>query len=211
MRTKIYKTFGCSFFSMLLAGTMFVAPISAYASTDISKTTEFDKAEARMEVFGKKFDKQELSPEVTIHIPNADWLPNYYAQKEAERIAAEEAARRAAEEAQRVQTKRASKQYSSGGNYDYSGGQGILTRSGGVNYYNGRKETWYSQRVLPGGGLNIPGRHVREDGVICDGDGYVCVAASDLKKGAVVETSRGTAKVYDTGCAAGTTDVYVDW
>lgn len=90
-------------------------------------------------------------------------------------------------------------------------GDDILTKSKGVNNYNGRRETWYSQRVLPGGGLNIPGRHVREDGVIVDADGYVCVAASDLAKGTVVETSLGTAKVYDSGCAAGTTDIYVDW
>lgn len=100
---------------------------------------------------------------------------------------------------------------SSGGSYYSSGGEGVLTRSGGVNYYNGRKETWYSQRVLAGGGLNIPGRHVAEDGTIRDADGYICVAASDLPKGTVVETSLGTGKVYDTGCAAGVTDIYTDW
>lgn len=99
--------------------------------------------------------------------------------------------------------------YSSGGSY-YSSGSG-LTKSGGVYYYNGRKETWYSQRVLPGNGLNIPGRYVAEDGTIRDEDGYICVAASDLEYGSVVETSLGTGKVYDTGCAAGTTDIYVDW
>lgn len=203
MRTKIYKAIGCSFFSILLSGAMCVP---AYASDEIKLTeTEFDKVE---QAFKKDPPKKELSPEVTVHIPRADWLPNYYAQKEAERIAAEEAAKRAAEDAQR--SKR-SKSYSGGGNYSQPSGGGVLTRSGGVNYYNGRKETWYSQRVLPGGGLNIPGRHVREDGVICDGDGYVCVAASDLRYGTEVETSRGTGKVYDSGCAAGTTDVYVDW
>ena len=117
---------------------------------------------------------------------------------QAEQIAAAEAAARAARS-------------SSGSNYS-SGGEGVLTRSGGVNYYNGRKETWYSQRVLPGGGLDIPGRHVNaEDGTIRDADGYICVAASDLPKGTIVETSLGTGKVYDTGCAAGTTDIYTDW
>lgn len=87
----------------------------------------------------------------------------------------------------------------------------VLTKEGGVNYFNGRKETWYSQRVLPGGGLDIPGRHVAEDGTIRDEEGYICVAASDLEYGTVVETSLGTGKVYDTGCAPGTTDIYVDW
>lgn len=118
----------------------------------------------------------------------------------AERIAAKEAAARAA----------AKKSSSSGGSY-YSSDDGVLTRSGGINYYNGRKETWYSQRVLPGGGLDIPGRHVAEDGTVRDEDGYICVATSDLEYGSTVETSLGTGKVYDTGCAAETTDIYTDW
>lgn len=88
---------------------------------------------------------------------------------------------------------------------------GVLTKSGGVNYYNGRRETWYSQKVLPGGGLDIPGRHVTDDGLVRDENGYICVAASDVPKGSVIETSLGTAKVYDTGCADGTTDIYTNW
>lgn len=86
-----------------------------------------------------------------------------------------------------------------------------LTRSKGVVYYNGHKETWYSQKVLPGGGLRIPGRHVDSRGLVCDGDGYICVASSDLAKGTIVETSLGTGKVYDSGCASGTIDIYTDW
>ncbi len=88
---------------------------------------------------------------------------------------------------------------------------GALTRSKGVVYYNGHRETWYSQKVLPGGGLNIPGRHVDSDGLIRDGDGYICVASSDYPRGTIVETSLGTAKVYDSGCAHGTIDIYTDW
>ncbi|MCC8141470.1 MAG: hypothetical protein LIO56_02905 [Lachnospiraceae bacterium] len=90
-----------------------------------------------------------------------------------------------------------------------SGGQ--LTRSKGVVYYNGHKETWYSERVLPGGGLNIPGRHTDEQGLVRDGDGYICVASSDYPKGTIVETSLGTGKVYDCGCASGTIDIYTNW
>ena len=101
--------------------------------------------------------------------------------------------------------------YSGGSSGSYiSNGYG-LTRSGGVYYFNGRRETWYSQRVLHGGGLNIPGRYVAEDGTIRDADGYICVAASDLPYGSTIETSLGMGKVYDTGCAAGTTDIYTDW
>ena len=86
-----------------------------------------------------------------------------------------------------------------------------LTRSKGVVYYNGHRETWYSQKVLPGGGLKIPGRHVDSRGLICDGDGYICVASSDLAKGTIVKTSLGTGKVYDSGCASGTIDIYTNW
>lgn len=101
--------------------------------------------------------------------------------------------------------------YGGGGDYNYQSGDGVLTRAGGVNEYNGRHETWYSQRVLPGGGLDIPGRHVADDGTIRDGDGYIAVAASDLPQGSVVDTSLGQGKVYDSGCAPGTTDIYTDW
>lgn len=88
-----------------------------------------------------------------------------------------------------------------------------LTKRGGVywNPYTGLKETWYSQRVLPGGGLNIPGRHVNEEGFVCDEDGYICLASSTYEKGTIVETSRGMGKVYDCGCAPGIIDLYVDW
>ena len=88
---------------------------------------------------------------------------------------------------------------------------GILTKSKGVNYYNGHRETWYSQKVLPGGGLKISGRHVAEDGTIRDENNYICVASSDYPKGTVVETSLGTGKVYDCGCASGTIDIYTNW
>jgi hypothetical protein len=88
-----------------------------------------------------------------------------------------------------------------------------LTPSMGVKYYNGHRETWYSQRVLPGNGLNIPGRHVASDGTIRDKDNYI-VLASDLSyapRGTIIETSLGLGKVYDTGCAYGTIDIYTDW
>lgn len=94
--------------------------------------------------------------------------------------------------------------------YTYSD-NGALTPQKGVVYYGGHRETYYSQKVLPGGGLNIPGRHVASDGTVRDADGYICVASSDYAKGTVVETSLGTAKVYDTGCASGTVDIYTNW
>lgn len=99
----------------------------------------------------------------------------------------------------------------SNGSYNYPTSGGALTPEKGVVYFNGHRETYYSQKVLPGGGLNIPGRHVAEDGTIRDADGYICVASSDLPWGTIVETSLGTGKVYDCGCASGTIDIYTDW
>lgn len=97
------------------------------------------------------------------------------------------------------------------GFYTYSGER--LTMSKGAQYYNGHKETYYSERVLPGTSLNIPGRHVADDGTVRDGDGFICVAADPgyMGKGSVLITSLGPAKVYDSGCAYGTIDIYVNW
>lgn len=88
-----------------------------------------------------------------------------------------------------------------------------LTRPMGVKKFEGHRETWYSQKVLPGGGLKIPGRHVADDGTVRDGEGYIVVASdlSYLSRGSVVLTSLGPGKVYDTGCAYGTIDIYVNW
>lgn len=99
----------------------------------------------------------------------------------------------------------------SGGVFNYPTSGGVLTPEKGVVYFNGHRETYYSQKVLPGGGLNIPGRHVASDGTIRDKDGYICVASSDLAWGTLVETSLGMGKVYDSGCASGTIDIYTNW
>lgn len=82
----------------------------------------------------------------------------------------------------------------------------------GVVYWNGWKWTWYSQRVLPGGGLRIPGRHVDDNGYVCDGNNYICLASSTLPYGTVINTPFGKqGKIYDTGCATDTIDVYVNF
>lgn len=100
---------------------------------------------------------------------------------------------------------------STGGGYIYPSGPGQLNPWVGVVYFNGHRETYYSQKVLPGGGLNIPGRHVAQDGTVRDANGYLCLASSDYPKGTLIETSLGTGVVYDSGCASGTVDIYTDW
>lgn len=76
----------------------------------------------------------------------------------------------------------------------------------GVREFGGRTETWYSSNAA---------RHFRTDewtvdgeGYYRDADGFYVVAASDLAQGETIETSKGAAKVYDSGCAGGVTDFY---
>lgn len=84
-------------------------------------------------------------------------------------------------------------------------------RQMGVILWNGWRWTWYSDRVLPGTGLNIPGRHT-EGCYVRDGEGYICIASDALSYGTVIETPFGAyGKVYDCGCGYDTIDVYVGW
>lgn len=95
-----------------------------------------------------------------------------------------------------------------GGSYS---GDTASFRSQGVIYQNGVRYTWYSQNVLPGGGLDIPGRHVGDDNLIYDGEGYVVVASNDHMQGTVVDTPFGEGRVYDSGCDSGTIDIYTNF
>lgn len=82
----------------------------------------------------------------------------------------------------------------------------------GVINWSGYKFTYYSQSVLPGYGLRIPGRHLNADGYVSDGDGYIVLAAnSNIAKGTVISTPFGyKGKVYDTcpSCTLNWYDVY---
>ncbi|MBR0467359.1 hypothetical protein IJJ53_00365 [Candidatus Saccharibacteria bacterium] len=80
-------------------------------------------------------------------------------------------------------------------------------------YYDssGYRFTYYSETVLPGGALRIPGRHVNNEGYVCDADGNICLASRDFKKGKVVKIpfGDGIGKVYDKCNKNNTFDVYV--
>ena len=90
----------------------------------------------------------------------------------------------------------------------YANGSG-LTRSSGVNNYNGRRETYYSSNVLY---HHRTGEWTLDsEGFWRDSDGYYVVAASDKSQGSTFTGSKGECKVYDSGCAAGTTDYYTGW
>lgn len=74
-----------------------------------------------------------------------------------------------------------------------------LRRDGKYYDSSGYKFTWYSETVLPGPGLNIPGRHVNDEGYVCDGNGNICLASTELPKGTVVKIpfGDGIGIVYD--------------
>lgn len=134
-------------------------------------------------------------------------------EEEAQRKADEQLAKKAQEETKQASASAGSN--TSAGNNSGSGGyvipSGGLTPSKGRIWYNGHTETYYSQKVLPGGGLAIPGRHIASDGTIRDADGYIVLASDDYPRGTVVETSLGAGKVYDTGSGSGNIDLYIDW
>ena len=77
----------------------------------------------------------------------------------------------------------------------------------GTNTYK-----WYPQDVLPGDGLDIPGRHV-EDGYVVDENGYVCLASQDYAPGTEMDipVGSGKGKVYDYCEDPGVVDVYTDF
>lgn len=83
-------------------------------------------------------------------------------------------------------------------------------KSAGVWYDNNYRYTWYSSNVLYH--YRTPEWTAGTDGIYRDSDGYVVVASSDLPQGTVVEgTPFGACKVYDSGCASGTLDVYTNF
>lgn len=80
--------------------------------------------------------------------------------------------------------------------------------------YNGYIWTWYTEVLLPGEGLPIPGRYTDGDGFVCDENGYIVLAAhlDQVSRYTIMETPFGRlGKVYDTGCNYGVIDVYTNW
>lgn len=82
----------------------------------------------------------------------------------------------------------------------------------GIIKWGGWQWTYYSEKVLPGKGLEIPGRHNDSEGYVCDENDYICLSSSSLSKGTVIDIPFGKqGKVYDTGCPMNVVDVYVSW
>ena len=105
---------------------------------------------------------------------------------------------------------------SDGGGYDGDWASNLKFSGGGE--YGGYSFGWYSQNVMPGGGLdelNGNGRHVDDRDFVCDGDGYIAVAMDGVDRGTTIDTPWGAAKVYDSVSDSdeytGFVDVYVNY
>lgn len=98
-------------------------------------------------------------------------------------------------------------EYNTGNSYDIPSNG--LTPQSGVNYHDGRTETYYSSNVLYH--YKTSEWTVDDEGFYRTDDGYYVVAASDMPQGTTFETSKGTAVVLDSGCSEGVTDFYVSW
>lgn len=80
----------------------------------------------------------------------------------------------------------------------------------GIIYWGGYKYSYYSERVLSGRGLNIPGRHT-SGGFVRDGSGNLVGSSRVLPKGTVVPTPFGAPAIirdYCAGCASNQVDIY---
>lgn len=95
---------------------------------------------------------------------------------------------------------------------------GVLTSSKGVNYFNGRKETYYNLDMSGCVSImrslgNSDEYWIRSDGCKMLGDYIMCAAnLSIYPRGSLVETSLGTAIVVDTGYLdSNQIDIAVSW
>jgi hypothetical protein len=194
--------------------------VEKYAQTVVAKGNSIS------ETYSKYFSDEEKEAIALIvrnagygssfaHLNNyATELDDWQAKGEEYKVEAEKAAEEAAQAAAAVKTAKSNKSSSStasssSGSYEsYSNGSG-LTKSSGVNYYDGRKETYYSSKVLYH--YRTSEWSVDSEGFYRTSDGSYVVAASDKSQGSTFEGSKGTCVVLDSGCAAGTTDYYVAW
>lgn len=99
----------------------------------------------------------------------------------------------------------------------------VLTKKGGVNYYNGTKETWYNldmTRIYEKADKNFGSHHkkwTRSDGVKCYGPYIVLAVPFDVYPYGTTDipTSLGLGIALDTGKFAETNknqiDIAVNW
>ena len=196
-----------------------------YRATSITSFKDYRDIEKEAEAKKKAEEEKKAAEEAAEEAAKK-------AEEEAKKKAAEEAAKKAEEEAKKKveeekkaaeeATKRSAEsssqsESSAEESSDYSAVQTSTEKLyslpdfmfRGVVYWSGYKFTYYSQSVLPGGGLSIPGRHVNADGYVADGDGYIVLAGS-APIGTVYDTPFGyKGKIYDRGTSGNHLDVYI--
>ena len=88
-------------------------------------------------------------------------------------------------------------------------------KENGVIEYNSYYFTYYSELVMPGEGLYIPGRWTDEHGFVRDGNGNLCLASNTpdtMDRFSMVYTPWGLGVIYDYGTGNDAViDVYVGW
>lgn len=148
----------------------------------------------------QELDDELAQAELTLEEANEALAARKEEEAERERQVEAAAARRASESAT-----------VSSGTPAYENSGSGLTKWGGVYYYNGHKETYYSSRVLRH--YRIGEWHTDSEGFWRTAEGYYVVAANsaEYSEGTLVDTSKGLAQVLDCGCSYGTIDMYVDW
>ena len=114
---------------------------------------------------------------------------------------------------ERQRQQRAAQQQQQQAAQQHSGSGSRLTRSSGVNYYNGNKETYYNLNmsgvISNAQNMGIQGNYwIRDDGVKMYGN-YVIVAAQ-MNKGTIISTSLGTGIVLDY-CPSNSIDIATNW
>ena len=192
------------------------------AKIDSFKTKEAVEIETRLRLEAEENAKKEAEEKAKKEAEEkAKKEAEEKAKKEAEEKAKKEAAEKAKKEAEERARKAAEQSQASSQSDDSEEVASYPERSteklydlqtfmfSGVINWQGLKFTYYSQSVLPGRGLQIPGRHVNKDGYVSDGDGYIVLAGS-APKGTVYDTPFGyQGKIYDRGTVGTHLDVYI--
>ena len=190
------------------------------AKIDSFKTKETVEIETRLRLEAEEKAKKEAEEKAKKEAEEkAKKEAEEKAKKEAEEKAKKEAEEKAKKDAEAKARKAAEQQQASNQPEDSGEVDTYPERSteklydlqtfmfSGVINWQGLKFTYYSQSVLPGGGLQIPGRHVNKDGYVSDGDGYIVLAGS-APKGTVYDTPFGyQGKIYDRGTVGNHLDV----
>lgn len=199
MNLKNRKSIACA---LVLSAVMLIPAIVTSATTSNSNTVNIPKIanSAKVEKVSDNVKKEMI---VETKEDNSVIMKNSEEDREQAKINLEKEKEKEAEKNKQVNYTASSSNKSSSAEYSLSD----LQFHGVINW-GGYKFTYYSQQVLPGGGLNIPGRHVNSAGYVCDGDGYI-VIANDAPKGTVFNTPfGGPGKVYDRGTYGNHLDVY---